>query len=153
METNKAMKKKINVTALSALLLLLFSAAVWVAIPFCIEEYSTATDIGPRAFPQLICATVCILCLLQLVLLILKIEKGTYVEFCPADLIPVLLAMGLALVAVIAALYINILIAGVLCAEAFLLLLKARDWRYYLAVVITGGVLYVLMKFIMHIRF
>lgn len=147
------MKKQINVTAVSAAVLLLFSLAVWFAIPYCIQEYTSATDIGPRAFPQLTCIAIAALSALQLLLLALKVQKGKYVEFSLADQIPVYIAMVLAVVAVISAAFINILVAGVLCSLAFLVLLRVKDWRYYLAVLITGGVLFALMKFVMHIRF
>lgn len=147
------MKKKVNVTAVSSVILLLVAVVVWFAIPYCIEEYATATDIGPRAFPRLVCGAMAVLCVIQLILLAAGVQKGTCVEFDLWEHLPVFAAMLLALAAVLAALFINILLAGVICGEAFLLLLRAKDWRYYLAVACTGGALFALMKFVMHIRF
>lgn len=147
------MKKSVNTTAVSAAILLALSAAVWFAIPYCIKDFSSATDIGPRAFPRLICAAIAILCALQLILLATGLQKGRYAEIRLSVHIRVYLAMAMAVAAVVCAAFVNVLIAGVICALAFLVLLRVRDWRYYTAVAAAGGLLFVLMKFVMHIRF
>lgn len=147
------MKKKINVTVIASALMLVFSAVVWFAIPYGIAEAKSATDIGPRAFPQLVCGAMAVLSALQLVLVLTHVQKGKQIAFDFSTQVPVLIAMALAVIAVICAKFVNLLIAGMVCAECFLLLLRAKDWRYYFAVVVAGGILFALMKYIMHIRF
>lgn len=147
------MKLRINTSVVSAVLMLLLAVGVWLAIPVCIKEFASATDIGPRAFPQLMCAAIAVLSALQLVLLATGVQKAKYREVDPADQLPVYAAMGLAIAAVLCALFVNVVAAGVACALLFLVLLKARNWRYYLAVLVTGGALYALMRFVMHIQF
>lgn len=147
------MKKQLNVTLIASVVMLVIAVAVWIAIPYGIAETASATDIGPRAFPRVICGAIAVLSALQLVLVLTGVQKGKTAEICWREQLPVLLAMVLALAAVFCAKFVNLLVAGVLCAEGFLLVLRAKNWRYYLAVAVTGGLLFVLMKFVMNIRF
>ncbi len=61
--------------------------------------------------------------------------------------------MALALVAAVASNYINVIVATIVCSILYLVILKIKDWRGYAAILVTGGSLYALMKFLLHIRF
>ncbi|WP_298029436.1 tripartite tricarboxylate transporter TctB family protein [uncultured Dysosmobacter sp.] len=147
------MKKTINTTAVSAVLFLLLSIVLWFAIPYCIEDAASATDIGPRAFPRLMCGAMAVLCVLQLILLAIGVQKGKTITIQFSDYAQVILAMVLAVAAVLCAKFINIVAAAVICALLFLAVLRSKDWRYYAAVIITGILLFTLMRFVMKIRF
>jgi len=147
------MEKKVNITAVSAFLMLLISLAIWFAIPYCIDEMPTAVDLGPRAFPRLISGAIALLSVLQLVLLATGVQKGTYKVIRFDSHKKVYAAMVISLIGVVGSLVVNIAAAGVICSILFLMLLRIKDKRYYLAVVTTGVLLYMLMKFVMHIRF
>ncbi len=147
------MEKKVNITAVSAFIMLLISLAIWFAIPYCIDEMPTAVDLGPRAFPRLISGAIALLSVLQLVLLAAGVQKGTCKVICFDNQKKVYAAMAISLIGVIGSLAVNIVAAGVICSILFLVLLRMKDKRYYLAVVVAGVLLYMLMKFVMHIRF
>ena len=70
------MKKAVNTTAVAAVLFLIISTVLWFAIPYCIEDVSAATDIGPRAFPKALCVAMALLSILQLILLFTGVQKG-----------------------------------------------------------------------------
>lgn len=145
--------KRINTTAVSAVVMLLIAAAIWIAIPGCIGETSSSVDIGPRAFPQFICGVMVILCMLQLALLALGIQKGTYKTIDFKGQIRVYAAMAIAVLGVIGALAVNVVVAGVCCSILFLAVLGIKNWKYYGAVAASGMLLLFLMKYVMHIRF
>lgn len=147
------MKKAVNTTAVAAVLFLIISTVLWFAIPYCIEDVSAATDIGPRAFPRALCGAMALLSILQLILLFTGVQKGKTVTIRFSDYTRVLLAMLLSAAAVIAALYINIVLAAVICGLLFLLVLREKDWRYYTAVLTAGIALYLLLRFVMRVRF
>ena len=94
-----------------------------------------------------------LLSILQLILLFTGVQKGKTVTIRFSDYTRVLLAMLLSAAAVIAALYINIVLAAVICGLLFLLVLREKDWRYYTAVLTAGIALYLLLRFVMRVRF
>lgn len=145
--------RKINVTAVSSAIMLSIAVIIWIAIPYCIDEVQSPVDIGPRAFPQFVCAVMAVLSVVQLLLLITGAQKGKYKEVNFKDRSLVYIAMVLALLTVIASAFINIILSGVVCAMIFLVLMKIKDWKYYGAVAVTGIILLVLMKSVMNIRF
>jgi len=147
------MKKRVNTTMVSAMIMLLFSVVTWFAIPYNIGEPVSAADIGPRAFPQLICGIIAILSFIKIILMVTGVQKGKYKEINLAAQGRVYFAMAMAVVAVLLAKFVNIVVSGVVCALLFLVLLRVRNWRYYVAVIVTGGLLFVLMKFVMSIKF
>ncbi len=120
--------RKINVTAVSAGIMLFIAVIIWIAIPYCIDAVQSPVDIGPRAFPQFVCVAIAVLSIVQLLLLMTGIQKGKYVEINFKNQGLVYAAMVLALLAVIAAVFINIVLAGVICAVIFLVMLKIKDW-------------------------
>jgi hypothetical protein len=147
------MKVRINKTVVSAAIMLAFSLAVWIAIPFCIAEGTSTGDIGPRAFPRLICIAIAALSILQFAAVLLKIKTSQYIVIDMAVYGGVFPAVLLALLAVAAAKFINPLLAAVVCGLLYLLLLRSKSPKYYIALLLTGGALLVLMKYVMHIRF
>lgn len=147
------MEKKINITAVSAFLMLLISLGIWFAIPYCIDEMPSAVDLGPRAFPRLISGAIALLSVLQLVLLVTGAQKGICRVIRFNSQKKVFAAMVISLMGVICSLTVNIVAAGVICSILFLALLRIKDRRYYLAVISAGVILYMLMRFVMHIRF
>ncbi len=146
------MKRLVNTTAVAATIMLLFAVAVWIAIPYYIDEPSYVSDIGPAAFPRLICIAIAALSALKLVLLATKVHKGSYTEIDLAVYGRVGIAMVLAVLAVLLAKVINVIIAGTIGALLMLLLLRVKNWRYYTAVAITGALLYLMLRFVMHTR-
>lgn len=147
------MEKKINITAVSAFFMLLVSLTIWFAIPYGIDEMPTSVDLGPRAFPRLISGAIILLSVLQLILLAAGVQKGTYRVIRFDGQKKVFAAMVISLIGVICSLTVNIVMTGVICSILFLVLLRIKDRRYYLAVMVAGVILYMLMKFVMHIRF
>ena len=147
------MKRKVNVTICASAFFLLFAVIVLLAIPHNIREFQDATDIGPRAFPVLLCIAVIVLSSIQILLVLLGVAKEKTVEIDFAGHLKALLAMAIAVAGAICGNYVNIVLVAVICGILFLLLLGARNWKYYLAVVLSGGLLFVLMRYVMHIRF
>ncbi len=147
------MKVRLNVSILGAVLMLALGIATYLAVPYCIAEAATSTDVGPRAFPQLICMLVCVLSVFQIILALLKKVQVVYREISLEKYGAVLLAVALALVTAVLSNYISVVLAAMACSVLYLAILRVRDYRGYLAVLATGGLLYVLMRFALHIRF
>lgn len=147
------MKIKLNVTLFGALVILALAAAAYFAIPYCIADAASTTDIGPRAFPQLICVFAAIASALQIVLALMGKIPVVYREISFEKYGKVLLAMALALVTAVLSNYISVVVLAMICSALYLIIFRVKDWRGYAAVVVTGGLLYALMKFVLHIRF
>lgn len=149
------MKKtlNINITLAGAVVLLLACVGAWIAIPYCIVGTGQSSDIGPQAFPQIVSALCGVLCMLQILLVLIGKKPSEYRQFSLEVYGKVLLAMVLAVAVVFASTVVNVLFPAMACSLVYLVLLKAKDWRYYMAVLIAGGLLYALMVFGLNIRF
>lgn len=147
------MKIRVNVSIAGAVLALVLAAATYYVIPYCVAEVPASADVGPRAFPQLICILVAIISVIQLVLVLMGKMPTKHQEISLETHGKTLLAMALALVAAILSSYISVVIAAMLCSLLYLALLRVKDCRGYAAVFVTGGLLYILMRFALHIRF
>ncbi len=146
------MKTRVNTTAVSITIMLLIAVAVWIAIPYYIDEPSYVSDIGPRVFPRLICISIATLSVLKLILLATKVHKGKYKEIDLRIYGRVGLAMVLSIGTALLAKWINVVLAATIGSVLMLLLLRVKNWRYYIAVVVTGALMYVLLRFVMHTR-
>ncbi len=144
---------RLNKTILTPLLMMFFAGAVWLAIPYGISNAIASGGTGPDTFPRLACIAIIILCALQLILVFLGKKPSQYVEFTWLTHGKVVIAMAIALCAVAAMQFVNILLVAVLASELFLVLLRAKKPIYYVAVLITGGILYLMMYFVMNVRF
>lgn len=148
------MNVRINRTIVAPLAMLCMVAIIWIAIPYCIAEGSgSSSEVGPRMFPQMVCVCIAALSVVQLILAACKQKKAEYFLFDFAIYGRVILAAVFMIAAVVCAYIFNLIIVAVVCAMLLLLILGVKNYKYYLAVVITGGVLYLLMHFVMHIKF
>ena len=147
------MKVRINVTIAGAVLMLVIAIITFFAIPYCVAETPASADVGPRAFPRLICILISGISVIQLIMVLIGKMPVKYQEFSLGKYGKTLLAIVLALVAAILSSYISVVIAAMLCSALYLALQRVKDWRGYAAVLVTGGLLYTLMRFTLHIRF
>lgn len=147
------MKLRLNASLAGPLLMLVLALAAYFAVPSCIPEAISTTDVGPRAFPRLVCTVTAILSAVQIVLVLLRKFRAKYEELSLEKHGKVLLALVLALAAAIASNYVNVVLAAIICSILYLVILRVKDWRGYAAVLATGGILYALMVFVLHIRF
>lgn len=147
------MKLRLNASLAGPLLMLALALAAYFAIPYCIAEATATTDVGPQAFPRLICIVAAILSAAQIALVLLGKFRAKYEELSLEKHGKVLLALVLALATAIASNYINVVLAAMICSMLYLVILRVKNWRGYAAVLVTGGFLYALMVFVLHIRF
>ena len=147
------MKKKVNVTLVASIFFLVFGIVILLAIPANIREYEDATDIGPRAFPRLLSIAVIVLSALQIILVLTGVHKGKTREMDIRAIGKVFIAMLIDILGIVASHFVNIVIVAVICGILMLILLGSRKPAYYIAVLVTGGLLFALMHFVMHIRF
>lgn len=146
------MKTRVNTTLVSVIIMLLIALAVWIAIPYYIKEPSYVSDIGPKAFPRLICISIVALCSLKLILLATKVHKGSYKEIDLKTYGRVGAAMVIAIGTVLLAKWINVIFAATIGATLMLALLRVKNFRYYIAIAVTGSVMYLLLRYVMHTR-
>ncbi len=144
---------KLNVPLVGGIFVLLLAVVAYIAIPYTITNIKPDVAVGPDTFPRMVSILCGIFGLLQIIMVIIGKKPSQYREYSLRSHGKVIIAITMAIITIILSNIVNVIFPATVCSLLYLVLLRAKDWRYYVAVVVSSGLLYLLMRFALNIRF
>jgi len=147
------MKILINTAIWGNILMILVSGVILLAIPSQIENAAIGGSIGPRFVPTLMAGIVMAISVFKLIKELVTRAKKNMVEVELKEQARVGLAILSMICFYLAAMRWNIVIPAILLGCALLVIMRCRKKSYYAIVGVTGILLYLGAKYLIHIRF
>lgn len=147
------MKVKLNSNLWGGILMLVIGLAILVSIPFQIEDVAGSSAIGPRFMPALAAGIILVVSVLNIIRELAAKGDRRMIEIRLDEQVRVLgVAVCMALSYLVSREW-NIVVPAIVMGCILLAIMRCKKKLYYITVIATGMVLYLLSRYVIHVRF